>query len=740
MKNVNHIRAYFNILIKRRWLIFSFFMIVFLVTLLFNFSATPIYQAASRIEISKENPNLISFKEVMAIDTTGSDYYQTQYKIIESRTVARNVVRSLDLQNNSEFKYEKNFFSGIIAFIRNTVSYIPKKIIALLNTGKTNENIINEIESSDSGLVSDFIDRIEVTPIRSSRLVDISIEAKDPAMAAKLSNALVQAYIDHNLETKLSATKNAVLWLSDRIDEQRKKVEVAEKKLLSYKEKNEIITNFSSDAEQITAQKLAQLNSQVIDAEARRVETETRYMQALKLKDSPDMLNSIPEVIDNKLVGEIRKMEVDLYTGMSELSKKYGQNHPKMVAIKLELQDLEKRKITTVTQIINSLRNEYELAIAREESLKKALAQQKKESLRMNKMAIQYGVLQREAESSRNMYDLLINRFKETSLTEEMKTGNIRIIDIAEVPKKPVRPRTNQNIILAILVGLSLGIGLAFLIELLDNTYKYPDEIKEHLDIPYLATIPDFAKEIQSDDCLDELITISSQKSIASESFRGLRTSILFSSAENKPQVLMITGSGINEGKTLIACNLAITMAQADFRTILIDCDMRRPKIHSFFKTCHNTGLSNFLVGTVEVNESIFSTDIKNLDIIPAGIVPPNPSELINSANMQRLINTLRQQYKYIIIDTPPISAVSDAVALTPMIDGAVITIRAGLTPRNAVQNTLDKLNATNCRILGTVLNGVTHNNQSSYYYQQYAYYHEGNNPPKPTKKNRFNI
>ena len=723
MKSDNKIQLYLNILMKHRWLIFSFFITVLFATIIFNFTATPIYEAVSRIEISKENPNLVSIKEVMAVDTTGSDYYQTQYKIIESRTVARNVVRSLNLQNSPEFKHEKTFFPKIMSSVKNILLYIPRKIIALLNTGEEKQLPANG--SPDAAFVNDLINRIEITPIRSSRLVDISVEAKDPVMSAKLTNALVQAYIDHNLETKLSATKNAVSWLGERIEEQRKKVETAEQKLLEYKEKNEIITNFSSDAEQITAQKLAQLNSQVIDAEARRVETETRYMQALKLKDSPDMLNSIPEVIDNKLVGEIRKMEVDLYTSMSELSKKYGQNHPKMVAIKLELEDLEKRKITTVNQIINSLRNEYELALAREESLKNALDQQKKESLRMNKMAIQYGVLQREAESSRNMYDLLINRFKETSLTEEMKTGNIRIIDRAEVPKKPVRPKTKQNIILALFVGLSFGTGLAFLIELLDNTFKSPDEVKQYLDIPYLGAIPDFTKTMVSDDSVDELLIANSPKgSIVGESFRGLRTSILFSTTtDKKPQTLMVTGSVVDEGKTVIASNLAITMAHAGFRTILMDCDMRRPKIHHLLKHHNDYGLSNYLTGTDEADISILISDIQNLDIISCGVVPPNPSELINSTKMRSLIETLCKDYACIIIDTPPVSVVSDAIALTPVVDGAIIVIRAGLTPMHALRNTIDKLNAANCQILGSVLNGVTENRQNSYYYQQYELY-----------------
>jgi len=736
------IQEFLKILYKRRWLIISFSLMILIATIVYNFSATPIYKATARIEISKENPNVVSIQEVMAMDATGSDYYQTQYQIIESRTVARKVIHRLNLANNSDFnpKNPKGTFFRVVSSIRNSFGNVQKWIRSMLNTDNGDQKAIETNTSEDAGLVSRFIDRITVTPIRSSRLVDISMEAKNPENAAIMSNALVQAYIDHNLEIKLSAAKNAVLWLSERIGEQRKKVEDAEKALLTYKEKNEIITNFSSDAEHITAQKLAQLNAQVIDSGARRVEAETRYLQALKLKDSPDMLNSIPEVIDNKLVSEIKKMEVDLYTKMSELSKKYGRNHPKMVAINLELEDLNKSKITAVNQIINSLRNEYELALAREESLKKALAQQKKESLRMNKMAIQYGVLQREAESSRNMYDMLINRFKETSLTEEMKTGNIRIIDRAEMSNKPDRPRTKQNIILAIIIGLSLGTGLAFGIEFLDNTIKSPDEIKQNLNIPFLGVVPAFFVDDDSREVSGALVTAYSRKSIASESFRSLRTSIQFSTADAQPRVIMITSAGIREGKSVIAANLAITMAQAGSKTLLIDCDMRRPTIHTFFNSKSDTGLSNLLVGKADVIEAIHPSGIKGLEIIPCGPVPPNPSEIIGSKNMEKLMGALRKKYTHIIIDTPPISAISDALALTPLIDGAILVIRVAETPRKIIQNMIERIKTVNCRILGAVLNGVSEGNDS-YYYQQYHYYYGSNDAASSSrKKKKFTI
>lgn len=734
------IRYYLHALIKRRWSIITFFTITVLAVAVHTFTATPIYQAGSRIVIEKENPNLVSIQEVMAVDTTGSDYYQTQYKIIESRTVAREVIRRMDLENSTEFFPEPkdNLLSNIKAWFRDTAGFWTEWIISLLQTGEGKGAIAQDIDAfnPDSGLVSAFIGRISVNPIRNSRLVDVSFEAKNPVLAARIANELVRTYIDKNMETKLTAAKDAVKWLGERIQEERKKVEAAENVLLQYKEEQEIITDFSSDAEKITAQKLAQINAKVVDAESLRVEAETRYMQAMAIENTPDMLDSIPTILSNQLIQQIKNMEVNLYNRMSELSRKYGQNHPKMVAIESELADLKKRKAIESGRVVNSLRNEYKLAVAKEESLKKALTRQKAESLSMNKKAIQYAVLHRQAESSRHMYELLIKRFKETSLTEEMKTGNIRVVDRAETPKSPIKPKKKRNFLLSIVVGLALGTGLAFFLEYLDNTIKLPDEIKEYLKIPYLGPVPAFASDEKNDGVSADLIASHSPKSTASESFRGIRTGILFSSADAAPQAILVSSAGPEEGKTACAANLAVTMAQAGSRVLLIDCDLRRPRLHKLFDIGRDTGISSILVGSSELNDVVVNTKIANLDIIPCGPIPPNPSEILGSKKMEHLIEALRKKYTRIVIDSPPLTAVTDSLLLSKIVDGTILVVRAGQTPRQVVQNGLSQLHTVNAHILGAVLNGVT-SGKDSYYYYQYYYYYYGDDSQREKKNKR---
>ena len=739
------IRDYLRVIMKRRWTVITFLAIIVITVTIHTFTAIPIYEATTRLIIDKENPNVVSIQEVMAVDASGTDYYQTQYKIIESRTVAREAIRRLHLEESEEFfpKPKDDLISNLKRSIKETLTFWKDSITSLLKAEKEGLTSDASEESGayelDSLLVSDFIKRIKVSPIRNSRLVDVSFQGKDPVLAANIVNTLANAYIGQNLETKLRAVQDAVKWLHSRIEDERKRVEKAEQGLLRYKEKHSIVTGFSSDVEKITAEKLAEMNTRLVEVESNRVEAETRYKQAMALTGTPDMLGSIPEVLKNKLIQEIKAMEIELFKRMSELSKKYGQKHPRMVAIESELNSLQKRKAQEVNRVINSLKNEYRVALAKENALKAALAKQKKESLELNQKAIQYGVLRREAESARQMYELLIKRFKETSLTEDMRTGNIRTIDRAEVPKYPVKPKRKLNILLAIIVGLVTGTGLAFFFEYLDNTIKIPEDVKQHLKIPYLGPAPLFYKDSGSsgDDRDLDLVTLHSPKSTASESYRGMRTSILFSSAESAPQVILISSAGPREGKTITTANLAITMAQADSKVIILDCDMRRPKMHKLFGMARNQGVSNLLVGSSDVDGVIFHTRLPNLDIIPCGPIPPNPSEILGSARMATLLNDLRKHYAHILIDFPPSTAVTDAVVLSRSVDGVILVIRAGDMAREIIKNGIAQLKSVGAHILGAVLNGVDISRDSYYYYQYYYYYYSEDGEKKKRSRRK---
>lgn len=727
-KTIN-LRDVIQIVMKHGWLVLTVFTVIFFSAIIYVFTATPIYEAVVRLVIEKENPNVVSIEDVLAVDASGLDYYQTQYKIITSRVLAREVIKRLELKQSQEFQEKSK--QGVIVDLKN----VFKNIVAMLKMPEAaNQPDKTSEYARNYKLVSDFIDRITVKPIRTSRLVDIKFQAADPVLSAQTVNTLAQAYIDQGMETRLKAIQDAVEWLNKRIKEERAKVEEAEQTLLRYKQENDIITGFSSDAEKITAQKLAQLNTQVVEAQAQRVEAETRYKQAKTLKKSADMLDSIPEVLNNELIRQIKSMEVELSKRMSELSDKYGDKHPRMKAIRSEMQTLGKRKTQEINRVINSLKNEYEVARVRETTLKEQLAKQKKESLELNRKAISYGELQRKAESARQMYELLIKRFKEASLTEDMRTGNIRIIDKAEIPLKPVKPWRKLIVMLAFCMGWTAGIGLALLVENLDNTVKLPDDITNQLGIPFLGHVPAFVtKEKLKDQAHPQLVTLHEPKALASEAYRTIRTSVFFSAAETETTSILITSAGPKEGKTTTAANLAITMAQSGIKVVLLDCDLRRPSVDKIFDIDRTQGMTNILVGSETVKDVIRHTETENLDVIPCGPIPPNPSELLGSALMQKLLQILSKHYQRIIIDSPPITNITDAVVLAKYAGGVVLVIRAQDTAREVVRNSVNQLKTVNARLLGAVLNGIKIGKRG-YYYQHYYYYAYGEEKKKKKK------
>jgi len=736
---------YLRVILKHRLTILTVFSIVFVSVLIFTFTATPIYRATTRLIIEKEDPKIVSVQEVMTVDSSGSDYYQTQYKIIESRTVANEVIKRLKLEESEEFvpKPKDNFITDIKTAVREAIANL-KSLLKMDDPKpeKPAQSAIAKAVEPESFLVPAILDGIQVTPIRNSRLVDIGFETRNPALAAQVVNTIARVYIDTSLDTKLKATQEAMNWLNTRVEEERKKVEQAEQALLRYKEQHNIITDFSKDVETITAQKLAALNAQVIDAEAKRVEAETRYKQAAALGKTPDMIESIPELLTNDLIKQIKGMEVELYKRRSELSKRYGANHPQIIAIQNELDTLQGRKAEEVKRVVNSLYNDYKVAQARELYLKNSLNQQKGESFTLNEKAINYSVLRREAESTKEMYDLVIKRFKETSLTENIRTGNIRIIDPAVVPKTPVKPKKLQNLLLGLVIGLVLGVGLAFFLEYLDNTIKVPGDVKERLKIPYLGPVPVFTAADGNPGNpdrkpKDDLITLTSPKSTASEAYRGIRTSILFTAADTAPRAILVASAAPGEGKTVTASNLAVTMAQAGNRVLIIDSDLRRPKLHRVFDLSRDKGISNILAGNCTIDEAIVHSQVPGIDLIPSGPVPPNPSEMLGSQQMVRLMEAVRGRYDLTIVDSPPITAVTDAVILSRLVDGILLVIRAGETHREIVKNGIGLLKGANARILGAILNGVEMGRDSYYYYQYYYYYYgeDGDRQKKTRRK-----
>lgn len=687
-----HLRDYWKIIVKYRWFVLSFFVIVVTLGTVWTFMQRPVYRATATIWIEKEAPKVVSFQEVLTVDTSTTDYYQTQYQILQSQTIARKVIFKLKLYQHPEFILSDG---------------IP------VETPK-NYNEVN------IGTVNAFLSKLKVEPVRNSRIVKINYETYTPELAALIANTIADVYIEQSLETKTGVSQEAVNWLQKKIEELRQKVETSEMKVQKYKEENQIIS--IEEKETITAERLNELNRQLMDAQVKRVEAETRYMNLKKLSKEPEMIQSTQEVIGNPFIQSLKAQEVALEKEYAEMSEKYGPKHPQLVRLRSQLDEIKHRINLEVKKIINSIKTEYEVAKAREETIRKAFEEMKKEAQEFNKKSVEFGVLKRQAESDRQMYEILLKRLNEASVGEDIQAVNVRIVDRAVIPVSPVKPRKLLNIALSILIGLGLGVGLAFFFEYLDNTFRTPEDVEDALNIPFLGIFPHIKLKEGEPDADRDLAVHKKPRSTSAEAFRSIRTNLLLSSAEHKPGVILITSPGPYEGKSLTSTNLALILAQTGERVLLVDGDMRKPRIYRVFGLDDSKGLSTLLTGHSELKEVIFESGIPNLYLLPAGPKPPNPAELLGSGKMAEIVTELRKRFDYVIIDTPPLIAVTDASVLSTIVDGVVMVLKAGQTTKELAKRAHKNLREINAKIIGAILNDVDFERDRYYYYYPYYY------------------
>jgi len=717
-----HLLDYVKVLHKRRAAALTAFLLVFVLTAVYTFTARPIYESKVQILIEKENANVVSFKEVFEQNQVADDYYQTQYKILQSRALARRTLDALRLWDHPQFnpKGETRFSVGaiVMAPVRMLSSWVgPAPVVEPGGAA-----------AGETGAQARAIDRLlaglTVTPIRNSRLVDVKFASSYPALSSLVANALAKAYIDQNLEFKFMSSKEASDWLGERLAEQRQKVEASEQALQRYREQTESVA--FEDRQNIVVQKLADLNAAVTRAKTERIQKEALYAQMKSLQGDISRLDTFPAILSNQFIQQQKGELAELQRQQAQLSEKLGPRHPDMVKIGLAIKTAETRIQGEVAKVVQAVRNEYLAAQAQEQSLMNALDQQKREALALNRKSIDYSALQRDAMSNRQIFESLMQRTKETGISGELKTSNIRVIDQAETPRRPASPNVPANLLLAFFGGLTLAVGVAFFFEYLDNRIKTPDEIKAHLGLPFLGLVP----ALFSKDLHDPLISKGVPANF-SEAFRAVRTNVLFSSADEGPKVIVVTSAGPGEGKTLVASNLAVAMAQAAQRVLLMDADMRRPRVHSLFGIAQEPGLSNVLVGNAKPSDAVRITSVPGLWAMPAGMIPPNPAELLGSKRFKEFLGTLGQHFDILIIDTPPVMAVTDSSIAAHIATGVIFVLGAEMTTRHTAQRAVEQLAHARPKFLGAILNRVDLQHQAYYYSQYYrreyaGYYTQG--------------
>lgn len=695
-----HLRDYLKIVYKRRYTVYTFFAVVFIVVLIGTLSATPVYMASSKVLIEKVEPaNLTMMYPYYA--PYDPDFYETQYQLIKSTSVARKVVKMLSLENTygSYFRGEDNPASGT----------------------KPKADILADIISGG----------ISVTPVKNSKIVNIGFVSTNPDFAPLVANSVAKAYIEQILDMRMSSSRYSIEWMTKKAEEEKVKLEKSEKELQEYIRANNIVT--LQDRVGLTPEKLSELNTQLLRAETRRKELESLYNQVTRVSASPREAETIPAIASEPTIQALRSQILKAEQNIEELSKKYGGKHPAMIKASEELKVLQQKRAQEIKRVVNSIKNEYDLAKSNEGSLRSMLTTTKAEALDVNEKFIQYGVLSRAVDTNRQLYDALMKRIKEQSVTEEIQTVSVWVVEKAETPVSPVKPRKALNIMLGLIIGLFGGIGLAFFFEYLDNTIKSPEDAEARLGLPVLGVVPLVESKGEA---LEELI-LKEPQSVFAESYKTLRTAILLSYADSPPKNLLITSMGPEEGKTITSVNLAVTVARSGYSVLLIDSDLRKPRVHSVFRLNNLSGLSTYLAGSSPDIDTIFKRPMTNLSILPSGPVPPNPSELLGSNRMKGLIEMLNSRFDIILWDSPPLMSVTDARILSKILDGTIIIARAGKTTYDIVARGLKTLqrrpeSELESRIIGIVINGFDIKKSDHYYYQYYNNY-----PPAAENKRK---
>ena len=700
-----HLYDYLLILRKHQWLILSFLLAVVTFVSIATFRMKPIYVASAKLEIDRESTNILPFPGADPYDyeVDLDNYIETQSRVLMSETMALQTIRNNNLADNPEFSGGGD--SGAIAAGSLKNQKLPPEIGA-------------------------FLGSLSVKRIPNTRLVQVTFESSDPQLAAVLLNAHLENYIQQNYSSRYKETTDASQWLQSELDELSVKVRRSEDARIEYERNNQIWA--VDDKNNVTTERLSDLNRQLTDAQSDSLKKQALYEFA-KAGDS----DAVPLLRDNSVLQGLQTKRADLSLQYTDAVNQYGPNFPKVQRLQEQMKAVDEQIVRERKGIIAQLDSDYREAKQHEELLNKALDDQKGEVSVMSGKMIQYNILKREAEANKALYDSLQTKLKEAQISSGLKSSNIRIVDPAMVPSTPSRPAKGRNIALAFLVGLVGGIGLALLREYLDNTVKTPDDIENLVGLPSLAVVPLFVDsdaatragyfKTASSNGHEKRIELVAQhlpKSQMSEAFRALRTALLLSQANRPPQVILVTSALPREGKTTAAANLAVTLAQLGDKTVLVDGDLRKPGVGRLLNlgTAKYPGLSSYLAGVSTLDVvTVPHPVIANLAAIPTGPLPPNPADLLSSHRLVEAIAELRKKFKFVVIDSPPIMAATDAVILSVQTDGVLLVVRSGQTPKEAFTRARELLVSVKAPMLGVVLNAV--DSRAPDYYYSYRYY-----------------
>jgi succinoglycan biosynthesis transport protein ExoP len=747
MQESTSLLSYWRVLRKRRWTVLTVLTVLFTVVLVGTLKERPIYQTGALLEIEKENPNILSVQELFQLETVSDTYLETEYKILESDTLARQVIVQLRLDLLPEFN--------------------PKAKRGAAGAGELGGQIAPPDPLAVERALSVFQDRLSVEPVKLSRLVAIRFESSDPELAARIVNALAEADIEENLRVRWDATQRASEWLTQQLDDLKGRLEKSEDQMQAYAQSNGLLylQDDKGTEENIVDERLRQLQEELTRAQADRYQKESLYRLV-----QAGQIDSLPGVADNKLIEDLTEQLTDVEKQKAQLETTFTADYPKVQ----ELQNQEDKISSVITRerqrAADQLTNDYNAAVRREDLVQQAFADQQKDADQIASRSVQYNILKREVDTNRQLYEGLLERLKETGVSAGLKASNIRVVDEAVAPRKAARPNLPLNLALAFVLGLGLGVGGAFLQEHLDNSLKSSEDIERYLGLPALGLIPS-VESLNGQrrgvyGLPDRTVAAIGSESGANgskgahggnghngaagnaakswyriaggiepppalgEAFRGLRTSVMLSSANQPPRTLLVSSPRPSEGKTTVSVNLAISLAQLNQRVLLIDGDMRRPSIRKALGIANGMGLVSYLTGQKDWREAVVPSGVENLDALVCGPVPPNPAELLSSDRMRAMLEEARGEYQFVVVDSPPLLNVSDSRILATLVEGVILVVKGGTTPRELAQRAQSYAEDVGANLIGVVLNNLDVRAGDDYYrYYRYDYYGEDEKP-----------
>ncbi|MFB6264020.1 MAG: GumC family protein [Bradymonadaceae bacterium] len=673
---------------------------------------TEIYQAKSKVVFHKSQGNVLGRKieQIQLMDPGGrwgfEQFWNTQKAVLESNWFARRVVKREGLLEAKGFLPEPT----------------------------------DGEERSDEEAMQAAIDRIhKITRVyleRDSRVGVIAVESPKPERAASIANAMAEEYVEYTKEFQSGGLKEITTWFDSYVKSKRQELEAAQKKLAKFKRDNNILSFSYEDRQNLTSKSMEKVNNQLLEVRDKLSAKEALMHEIRRMEKSAenfDDLKAIANMTEDDTLKKLFTREAELEQKLAGLKAEYGPKHPEVKGIRSQLKTVRENMRSKIDRIRTSVENEVEVLRRTEEQLEKELASLKDRLFRLNELGVKYKQLKNRTDNLKELYDTVLKRSSELNINSLYKRQDIQVLEHASPPESPAKPSLPLNLAVGLLVGLGLGAGGTIVIDTLDTTIKREEDVTEITDEPILAMLPKLDEGVLRGvegvgESAADTITYTAPKSSFAEGIKTLRTNLTFMSPDKPPRSLLVTSPGPGEGKTLASVNISIAMAQSGLDTLILDTDFRKPRVHRALGVSKAPGVTTAITEDRPIGELVQRTEIENLDLLTAGDVPPNPSELLHSDKFRNIVEELHDGYDRIVFDSPPLAAVSDALILSQIADGTLLILEFGKTRKETLKRSLDQLHGIGAPLLGCVINSISQDATGygyDYSYYRYSYYGE---------------